>query len=302
MKLTIAALLSISATLAATSGLETVVKIDSGWVSGSGTAVRSYKGIPFAAPPVGDLRWKAPQPAKHWGGIRKADKFPAQCSQLGPPLPTMPEEPTSEDCLYLNLWAPATHTKSKLPVMVFFYGGAFRHGSASTPLYASGGLTKATGIILVNVNYRVGPLGFLAHPALSAESLHHVSGNYALLDAIAGLQWVKRNVSAFGGDPNRVTIFGQSAGSQLVSKLMVSPPVRGLFHAAIGESNADMGPKHTNEGMAVLADAEKAGAAFAASFGAKSIAELRKVPADRITFDVRRTTRRLRNGSNIADC
>ena len=169
-------------------------------------------------------------------------------------------------------------------------------------MYASGGLTKAAGIILVNVNYRVGPLGFLAHPALSAESPHNVSGNYALLDAIAGLQWVKRNVSAFGGDPNRVTIFGQSAGSQLVSKLMVSPPVRGLFHAAIGESNADMGPKHTNEGMAVLADAEKAGAAFAASFGAKSIAELRKVPADRITFDVRRTTRRLRNGSNIADC
>jgi para-nitrobenzyl esterase len=150
-------------------------------------------------------------------------------------------------------------------------------------LYASGGLTKATGIILVNVNYRVGPLGFLAHPALSAESPHNVSGNYALLDAIAGLQWVKRNVSAFGGDPTRVTIFGQSAGSQLVSKLMVSPPARGLFHAAIGESNADMGPKHTNEGMAVLADAEKAGAAFAASFGAKSIAELRKVPADRIT-------------------
>jgi para-nitrobenzyl esterase len=167
--------------------------------------------------------------------------------------------------------------------MVFFYGGGFRHGSASTPLYASGGLTKATGVILVNVNYRVGPLGFLAHPELSAESHHRVSGNYALLDAIAGLQWVKRNVSAFGGDPDRVTIFGQSAGSQLVSKLMVSPPARGLFHAAIGESNADMAPKHTNEGMAVLADAEKAGVAFAASLGAKSIAELRKVPAEKIT-------------------
>ncbi len=225
-----------------------------------------------------NFRWKEPQPRKHWRGVRKADTFPSQCSQLGPPLPTMPEEPTSEDCLYLNLWTPAKRLNSKLPVMVFFYGGAFRQGSASTPLYASGGLPKTTGIILVTINYRVGPLGFLAHSELSAESPRHVSGNYALLDAIAGLQWVKRNISAFGGDPSRVTIFGQSAGSQLVSLLMISPPARGLFSAAIGESNANMGP-----GMPRLADAERSGASFAATLAARSLAELRRIPAEKIT-------------------
>jgi para-nitrobenzyl esterase len=255
-------------------------KLDTGVVQGAIDGnVAVYKGIPFASPPVGDLRWKAPQPAKVWKGVRKADRFPSQCSQVGPPLPTMPDEPTSEDCLYLNLWAPlAKHSNAKLPVMVFLYGGGFRQGSASTPLYSSGGLPKTTGVILVTLNYRVGPLGFLAHPELTAESPHHVSGNYALLDAIAGLQWVKRNVAAFGGDPKRVTIFGQSAGSQLVSLLMISPPARGLFHAAIGESNANMGP-----GMAFLADAEKSGVAFAASLGAQSIADLRKVSAEKIS-------------------
>jgi len=261
-------------------------KIDAGLVRGAidGNVV-VYKGIPFAAPPVGDRRWKAPQPAKSWKGVLNAIRFPPQCSQLGPPLPTMPEESTSEDCLYLNLWAPVvSHSKPKLPVMVFFYGGEFRRGSASTPLYASGGLPKSTGIILVTANYRVGPLGFLAHPELSAESTHHVSGNYALLDAIAALQWVKRNILAFGGDPQRVTIFGQSAGSQLVSLLMISPQARGLFSGAIAESNANMGP-----GMTVLADAETSGVAFAASLGARSISELRRVSAERIsgsTFEV----------------
>jgi para-nitrobenzyl esterase len=255
-------------------------KVDTGLVQGviDGNVV-VYKGIPFAAPPVGDLRWKAPRPEKAWKGVLNADKFPSQCSQVGPPLPTMPEEPTSEDCLYLNVWSPVGKgSNAKLPVMVFFYGGGFRQGSASAPLYSSGGLPKLTGVILVTVNYRVGPLGFLAHPELSAESPHHVSGNYALLDVIAGLRWVRRNIAAFGGDPKRVTIFGQSAGSQLVSLLMISPPTRGLFHAAIGESNANMGP-----GMAVLADAEKSGVAFAASLGAQSIAELRKVSADKIS-------------------
>ena len=261
-------------------------RIDGGRVQGEIDGnVAVYKGIPFAAPPIGALRWRGPGPAKPWQGVRKLQGFPPQCSQVGAPLPTMPEEPTSEDCLYLNLWTPMNgHAKAKLPVMVFFYGGGFRHGSASTPLYASGGLPKSAEVILVTLNYRLGPLGFLAHPDLSAESPHHVSGNYALLDAIAGLRWVRRNVAAFGGDPRRVTIFGQSAGSQLVSLLMISPPARGLFHAAIGESNANMGP-----GMAALADAEKSGVAFAASLGAQSIAELRKVPADKIsgaTFEV----------------
>jgi para-nitrobenzyl esterase len=240
--------------------------------------VIAYKGLPFATPPLGNLRWREPQPVNHWKGVLAANRFPSQCSQLGPPLSTMPEEPTSEDCLYLNLWTPAKHSNRKLPVMVFFYGGEFLRGSASTPLYASGGLPKATGIILVTLNYRVGALGFLAHPELSAESPHRVSGNYALLDAIAGLKWIQRNVSAFGGDPHRVTIFGQSAGSQLVSLLMISPPARGLFSAAIAESNANMGP-----GMLVLADAERSGAAFSESLGAKSLADLRKIPAEKIT-------------------
>ena len=276
-------------------------RIDTGLVQGvvDGNVV-VYKGIPFASPPVGDFRWRAPQPAKAWKGVLKADKFPSQCSQVGPPLPTMPEEPTSEDCLYLNVWVPVVkRANAKLPVMVFFYGGGFRQGSASTPLYSSGGLPKTTGVILVTLNYRVGPLGFLAHPELTAESPHHVSGNYALLDAIAGLQWVKRNIAAFGGDPKKVTIVGQSAGSQLVSLLMISPPARGLFHAAIGKSNANMGP-----GMAVLADAERSGVAFAASVGAQSIAELRKVSAEKISgsnFEVPPGTRGTNQAWPIVD-
>ena len=261
-----------------------VVTTDSGRIEGLIHGdIAEYRGVPFAQPPLAGLRWQAPRPVKHWPGIRKANQFPAQCSQLGPPLPTMPEEPTSEDCLYLNLWTPAIEPPQKLPVMVFFYGGGFVRGSASTPLYASGGLTQATGVIVVTVNYRLGALGFLAHPELSAESPHHTSGNYALLDAIAGLKWVKRNISAFGGDPDCVTIFGQSAGSYLINKLMISPPARGLFHAVIAESSADMGPTGTNEGLATLADAEKAGVAFARSLGARSITELRRVSAEKIT-------------------
>jgi len=242
-----------------------------------------YKGIPFAEPPLANLRWKEPQAVKPWKGVRNASEFPPQCSQLGPPLPTMPEEPTSEDCLYLNLWTPESKTETKRPVMVYFYGGQFRRGSASTPLYASGGLTKATGVILVTVNYRVGPLGFLTHPELSAESPHRVSGNYALMDAIAALKWVRANVGAFGGDADNVTIFGQSAGSLLVHYLMISPPARGLFHRVIAQSNADLGPMSTAEGMALLKDTEAAGVAFARSLGATSLAELRRIPAQTIS-------------------
>jgi para-nitrobenzyl esterase len=259
-------------------------RLDSGLVQGVvDDNIAVYKGIPFASPPLGNLRWKPPQPPQHWKGVLKADQFPSQCSQLGPPLPTMPEEPTSEDCLYLNVWAPRRPEKANRPVMVFFYGGGFRHGSASTPLYASGGLPKSTGVVLVTVNYRVGPLGFLAHPELTAESPHHVSGNYALLDAIAGLQWVRRNIATMGGDPTNVTVFGQSAGSYLVNKLMISPLAKGLYQRAIAESGADMGPIRTDKGMGVLGEAEQGGIAFAKSFGVGSIAELRNLPADKIT-------------------
>ena len=243
-----------------------------------------YKGIPFAAPPVGPLRWRAPQPVARWSGLLAADKYKPQCVQNWPPVPTMPAEPVSEDCLYLNLWAPAEAAKTQRPVMVFIYGGGFRAGSASTPLYRGNALAHRYGVIQVNLSYRVGPLGFLVHPELTAESGYHASGNYGLLDVIAGLQWVQRNVTAFGGDPDNVTVFGQSAGAWVINNLMVSPLARGLFHAAIAESEGgDMGPAGTQEGMALLAGAERGGVAFAKTFGAQSIAQLRQVPADKIT-------------------
>lgn len=265
------------------------VSIDSGRVEGvTEDGVVAYKGIPFAAPPVGGLRWRAPQPAAAWHGTYEATAFKPQCMQLGPPLPTMPEEPTSEDCLYLNVWRPAHAAATKRPVMVWIHGGQFRRGSPSTPLYWGDELARKHGVVVINIAYRVGALGFLAHADLTAESEHRVSGNYGILDTVAALRWVQRNAAAFGGDPNRITVFGQSAGAWVVNKLMISPLARGLFHAAIAQSGGDMGPTRTNEGMATLADAEKSGEAFMRTFGVGSIKDFRTVPADRIvasTFD-----------------
>lgn len=242
----------------------------------------AYKGVPFAEPPVGDLRWRAPRPAHAWTGVLATREYKPQCMQIAPPLPTMPVEPTSEDCLYLNIWAPVAPAAAKLPVMVYLHGGQFRAGSASTPLYHGHKLASTHQVITVNLAYRVGPIGFLVHPELSAESEHKVSGNYALLDMVLGLRWVQQNIASFGGDPDNVTLFGQSAGAWAVNKLMISPLARGLFQAAIAQSGGDMGPTRTPEGMAVLGDAEQSGIAFAALFGAKSIAELRKVPAKQL--------------------
>lgn len=243
-----------------------------------------YKGIPIAEPPVGDLRWRAPRPARQWEGVLATREYNPQCSQVGPPLPTMPVEPVSEDCLYLNLWAPSIAAKgTKLPVMVYLHGGAFRLGSPSTPLYHGHKLASTHQVITVNLAYRVGPIGFLVHPELSAESEHKVSGNYGLLDMIAGLRWVRDNIESFGGDPGNVTIVGQSAGAWAVNKLMISALARGLFHAAIAQSGGDMGPTRTAEGMAILRDAEKSGVAFAATLGANSISELRRVSAQVIS-------------------
>src|SRR5580698_7026911 len=188
--------------------------IDSGVVSGVREGdVLVYKGIPFAAPPVGPLRWRAPQPARRWAGVFQANKYKPQCMQNWPPLPTMPVEPVSEDCLYLNVWTQATGAKGKRPVMVWVHGGGFRAGYASTPLYWGNELAHRYGVVVVNLSYRVGPLGFLVHPELTAESGYHASGNYGLLDVIAGLKWVQHNAAAFGGDPDNVTVFGQSAGA-----------------------------------------------------------------------------------------
>lgn len=220
---------------ATTSGLETIVKTETGLVSGSGVAVRSYKGIPYAAPPTGELRWKPPQPAKPWNNIRAARDFVPNCPQ--PPL--FAAGAPREDCLGLNIWTPAART-GPLPVMVWIHGGGFIIGSSSQSVY-DGEPLASQGAVVVSFNYRMGMLGFLAHPALSKESPRGVSGNYGLLDMVAALQWVKRNIAAFGGDPGNVTIFGESAGGTAVLLLMVMPDAKGLFHKAIAQSPAWIG-------------------------------------------------------------
>jgi para-nitrobenzyl esterase len=220
--------------LGATSGLETIVKTESGLVAGSGTAIRVYKGIPYAVPPTGALRWQPPQPVKHWQGIRLAKSFSPVCPQV-----QLAPGAQSEDCLTLNIWTPARSSGDKLPVMVWIHGGAFQIGASSQSVY-DGEALAAQSVVLVSINYRLGIFGFFAHPGLSAESPHGVSGNYGLLDMVAALRWVKRNIGAFGGDPGNVTIFGESAGGTAVCLLLVVPQAEGLFHKAISESAAMM--------------------------------------------------------------
>jgi para-nitrobenzyl esterase len=255
------------------------VKVENGLLQGtSEDGLTVYRGIPFAAPPVGDFRWRAPQPAANWGGVRPADKFaprPIQGSGRGPG--------TSEDCLYLNVWTPAKSADDHLAVMVWIYGGGFSSGD--TAWYTGEQMAKK-GVVFVNIAYRVGPLGFLAHPELSAETTNHVSGNYGLLDMIAGLQWVQKNIAAFGGDPDKVTIFGESAGGIAVSMLCASPLAKGLFLGAISQSGGSFGPPRSKtfpgENLKRLPDAEQAGEAYARSAGVSSIAELRKLAPDKL--------------------
>jgi len=258
------------------------VKVKGGLLQGSyENGLTVYKGIPFAAPPVGDLRWKAPQPAADWTGVRMADKFgPAPMQGGNPP------SGKSEDCLYLNVWSPAKSSNEKVPVLVWIYGGGFAFGYTSDPMYDGANLAKK-GVMLVSIPYRVGQLGFLAHPELSKESPDHVSGNYGLLDMIAGLKWIKQNIAAFGGDPNKVTIFGESAGGIAVSMLCASPLAKGLFTGAISESGGSFGPTrpttYPGENMKTLTQAETDGQAFVQKAGVSSIAELRKIPADKVS-------------------
>jgi para-nitrobenzyl esterase len=216
--------------------LKDPIKIDTGLLSGTTVGnIHIYKGIPFAAPPVGDLRWKPPQPAASWQGVKDCTKFsPAPIGYYSTAFPAF-STPPSEDCLYLNVWTSAKMTGDKLPVMVWIYGGYYRFGEGSEPLYDGEKLAQH-GVVVVNFNYRLGPIGWLAHPLLSKEDPHNSSGNYGLLDQIAALQWVQRNIAAFGGDPNRVTIFGESAGGTSVICQMVSPLSKGLFQRAIAES------------------------------------------------------------------
>jgi para-nitrobenzyl esterase len=243
--------------------------------------ITAYKGIPFAAAPVGKLRWRPPAPAAPWKGVRVAHDFSPDCPQATQKFASSAgvEPRQSEDCLYLNVWTPARSQAAKLPVMVWIFGGGFQGGSAARPLY-DGTRFAQKGAVLVTFNYRVGAIGFLAHPELSAESVNHRSGNYGILDQIAALKWVRKNAAAFGGDPNRVTIFGESAGSTSANILQASPLAKGLFARVIGESTSQMDAAAGLLGRQSLAQAEQEGLRFASSLGAGSLAELRHLSAD----------------------
>src|SRR5215203_1588178 len=281
-RMTTAAVALVALTLAPVASAQSPITTESGQVSGADsgvTGIRQYLGIPYAAPPVGPNRWKAPQPAARWDGVKAATKFGARCVQAPLFSDMVFRDEMSEDCLVANVWTPATAANAKLPVMVWIYGGGFQAGSASEPRQ-DGSRLASNGVVVVSLNYRLGLMGFLAHPALSKESPHKTSGNYGILDQIAALQWVQKNVAAFGGDPGNVTIFGESAGSFSVSILMASPLAKGLFHKAIGESGASFpsGPQPPLGG-ATLASAETEGTAFATAMNAPTLEALRGKPA-----------------------
>ncbi len=260
------------------------IKTDKGVVEGAltnGDQVRAFKGIPFAAPPIGNLRWQPPQPAAKWKGVRPAKDFGSHCIQSGGYPDMIFHDPgPSEDCLTLNVWTPANAKPGTLPVMVWIFGGGFVTGGTSENRQ-DGQFLAHRNVVVVSMNYRLGIFGFFAHPELTAESPHHASGNYGLLDQTAALAWVKTNIAAFGGDPNNVTIFGESAGSISVSGQMASPLARGLFAKAIGESGGAV----YNSGPGALSReaAEKRAVAFAQStFNTSTLADLRKLSADDI--------------------
>ncbi|HEY2464464.1 MAG TPA: carboxylesterase/lipase family protein [Steroidobacteraceae bacterium] len=233
--------------------------------------VRMFRGIPYAAAPVGRLRWRAPQPVAPWRGVRKAHDFAPRCMQTGDW--NFRDPGPSEDCLYLNVWMPAEPKQPRLPVMVWIHGGGFVSGAASEPRQDGSNLSRK-GVIVVSMNYRLGIFGFFSHPDLDRESGHNASGNYGLLDQVAALQWVKSNVAKFGGDPDNVTIFGESAGSISVSGLMASPLARGLFRRAIGESGSFFRRHHSHSEM------EKTCVEFAKSvLKADSVDKLRAISA-----------------------
>jgi para-nitrobenzyl esterase len=260
---------------------DTQVKTANGILAGTldPDGIRSFKGVPYAAPPVGDLRWREPQPVTSWEGVRKADAFGPRAMQ--PPIfgdMVFRSNGMSEDCLYLNVWTPAKSGKERLPVLVYFYGGGFVAGDGSEPRY-DGESMAHKGIVAVTVNYRLGIFGFFTHPELTRESPHHASGNYGLLDQSAALQWVHRNIAAFGGDPKRVTIAGESAGSFSVSLQMASPLSKHLIAGAIGESGASFG---ATLGSIPRERAEANGEAFGKEVGAPTVSALRAIPAEKL--------------------
>ena len=239
--------------------------------------LRVFRGVPFAAPPVGKLRWQPPQPAAKWTEPRNATSFGPQCMQRRVYADMIfRASGNSEDCLYLNVWTPARRSGERpLPVLVYFYGGGFTAGDGSEPRYDGAAMARK-GIVALTVNYRLGVFGFLAHPELSAESPRHASGNYGLLDQAAALAWVRDNIAAFGGDPRRVTIAGESAGSISVNGLMASPLSRSLIAGAIGESG---GMIHPTFEPVPLAEGEKVGAGFLTANGAATLADARALTA-----------------------
>jgi para-nitrobenzyl esterase len=309
MRLHFLALFAIAGATAALAAIDQPVKLDTGSVSGEAGKnfeVRVFKGIPYAAPPVGELRWAPPQPALKWEGVRAADRFGNSCMQAarggrgggrgrgaapspGPaagapgPAPAARGPATgpanSEDCLFLNVWTAAKSPSEKRPVMVWLHPGGYTSGSGSTPA-TDGENLAMKGAVVVTINYRLGIFGFFAHPELTKESPHHASGNYALLDQQAALRWVQKNIAGFGGDPKRVLVFGDSAGSSSIGNLVASPLSKGLFQRALGESGAWMGLSIAP--MTKLAAAEQAGERTAKQLGANSLAELRAMPADKV--------------------
>jgi para-nitrobenzyl esterase len=264
------------------------VKTADGLVAGvraTGSSVIAYEGIPYAAPPVGTLRWRPPQPAVAWSGVRRADHFAASCMQMirGEHLPWTSQfaaqNPISEDCLYLNVWSPAGGfgSRKRSPVLLWIHGGGFVEGSAAPEVYRGEELAKR-GVVVVSINYRLGVFGFLAHPELASESPSHSSGDYGLMDVVAALRWVRENIAAFGGDPERVTIAGQSSGAAAVIYMTASPLAKGLFQGAIIESGAYVTPPPTFS----LKNAEENGTAFAQSSGAATLKDLRALSAEEL--------------------
>ena len=280
--LTKIACLLLSITVASGAMATDQVRTASGTVEGFTTPdkkIRIFEGIPFAAPPVGNLRWRPPQPVSSWTGVRKTTAFGSRCLQGRLAEGMVFRDPgQSEDCLYLNVWTPAHSADAHLPVMVWIYGGGFQAGSASEPRQDGAALARK-GVVVVSMNYRLGVFEFFSDPELTKESPHHASGNYGLLDQAAALQWVHKNIAAFGGNPANVTIFGESAGSISVSAHMASPVSEGLFRQAIGESGGVFEWIHR---MQPLAESEQTGAAFAKSMGAPTLAALRAMSAAEI--------------------
>lgn len=273
--------LGVSSLAQQSAGLREPVRVENGLLSGVATStagVRAFKGVPFGAPPVGDLRWKPPQPVKNWEGMRKAEKFGPRCMQraiFGDM--NFRSDGMSEDCLYLNIWTPAKTGREKLPVLVYFFGGGFMAGDGSEPRY-DGESMAGKGIVAITISYRLGVFGFMAHPELTKESPNKTSGNYALFDQHAALKWVQQNIAAFGGDPKRVTIAGESAGSIAVSAQMASPLSKNLIAGAIGESGSIMGALSATP----LSEGEQNGVKFGAAVGKDSLAALRAMPGDQL--------------------